>query len=141
MASWAEFTKTEPEFAELVRKCFARNKHAFLATIRRDGSPRLSGIDPEFTGGELVIGSMTGAMKTRDLLRDPRFALHSTSSDQTMAEGDAKVRGTMVRRESTKDGDTFVADITEAVRITVEGDELVIVSWHEGRGISRAVRK
>ncbi|TWP52928.1 pyridoxamine 5'-phosphate oxidase family protein [Lentzea tibetensis] len=140
MATWQEFERQAPELAKAVRHRFDRDKHKLLATVRKDGAPRITGIETVFEDGQLRVGSMADSWKSRDLKRDPRFALHSTSSDQTMTDGDARISGTMALHSSSDDADTFTADITEAVTITVEGNELVIVSWHEGKGVSRAVR-
>lgn len=65
-----------PELAARVRKLFDAGRHKTIATLRADGSPRISGIEAEFVDGELQFGSMVGARKGADLRRDPRFALH-----------------------------------------------------------------
>jgi len=68
--------------------------HKTIATLRRDGSPRISGTEYRFTEGELWFGSMHGAMKALDLRRDPRFALQSAPADPPGWDGDAKLAGT-----------------------------------------------
>ena len=67
--------------------------HKTLATVRGDGSPRISGTESEIKEGELWIGSMWQARKARDLQRDPRFALHGGSDDPPDWTGDAKLAG------------------------------------------------
>lgn len=69
------------------------HKHKTLATLRRDGSPRISGTEAQLSDGELWIGSMWQARKALDLRRDPRFALHSGSDDPPAWRGDAKLAG------------------------------------------------
>ena len=81
MVSWNEVEKSEPEFAAKVRRLFDAHKHKTIATLRADGAPRISGIEAQFTDGELTFGSMPHARKGADLHRDPRFALHSATSD------------------------------------------------------------
>src|SRR5579872_3733036 len=76
MAAWKDVEQAEPEFAARVRRLFDAGRHKTIATLRADGSPRISGIECEFTEGELRFGSMPGARKGADLRRDPRFALH-----------------------------------------------------------------
>jgi hypothetical protein len=93
MPSWSEFEAEAPELAERVRARLDAHTHKTLATIRRDGSPRISGTETEFAGGELWIGSMWQARKARDLQRDPRFALHGGSADPPEWSGDAKLAG------------------------------------------------
>src|SRR3954454_11877956 len=126
--------------------------HKTLATLRRDGSPRISGTEVIFAEGDLWFGSMWAARKARDLQRDPRFALHSGSDDPPDWSGDAKLSG--VAEEHTDDEAVFAAviggdkppgpahlfrcDIRElsVVRLGEPADHLVIESWHEGRGMS-----
>jgi hypothetical protein len=67
--------------------------HKTLATLRRDGSPRISGTESQIRDGELWIGSMWQARKAVDLRRDPRFALHSGSDEPSAWSGDAKLSG------------------------------------------------
>src|SRR5829696_2921459 len=93
MPSWTEFEAAAPELAAAVRARFDAHVHKTLATVRRDGSPRISGTECQFRDGELWIGSMWDARKARDLRRDPRFALHSGSDDPPAWLGDAKVAG------------------------------------------------
>ncbi len=58
MPSWSEFEQQAPELASRVRERLDAHVHKTLATIRRDGSPRISGIETETKDGELWIGSM-----------------------------------------------------------------------------------
>ena len=93
MPSWSEFEAEAPALAARVRARLDAHTHKTIATIRRDGSPRISGTETEFKDGELWIGSMWQARKARDLQRDPRFALHSGSDDPAHWSGDAKLAG------------------------------------------------
>jgi hypothetical protein len=81
MTAWQDVEQAAPEFARRVRTLFDAHRHKTLATVRADGSPRISGIETVFEDGELVFGSMPGARKGADLRRDPRFALHSATVD------------------------------------------------------------
>jgi Pyridoxamine 5'-phosphate oxidase len=93
MPSWSVFEAAAPELAKQVRARFDAHTHKTLATVRSDGSPRISGTETEIIDGELWIGSMWQARKAHDLRRDPRFALHSGSDDPPDWIGDAKVAG------------------------------------------------
>jgi hypothetical protein len=93
MPSWTDFSTAAPELAETVRRRLEAHTHQTLATVRRDGSPRISGTESTFVDGELWIGSMWQALKASDLRRDPRFALHSGSDDPADWAGDAKLAG------------------------------------------------
>lgn len=153
MASWAAVEAEVPELAALARRYLDAHVHKVIATVRADGSPRVSGTEVIFTDGELWFGSMWQATKALDLRRDPRFALHSGSDDPPGWTGDAKIAGTVEESDAeTKarvlgsQADTahlFRADITEVavVRLAESGDRLVIESWHEGRGHTRRERR
>src|ERR1700730_4744949 len=81
MATWSEFAAAEPEFAARVRSLMSSRKHLTMATLRRNGSPRISGTEVEFVDGQLRIGSMPGAVKAIDLRRDSRVAIHGPTDD------------------------------------------------------------
>jgi pyridoxamine 5'-phosphate oxidase-like protein len=93
MSSWSDFEAAAPELAERVRALLDAHTHKTVATIRADGSPRISATETAFADGELWIGSMWQARKARDLQRDPRFALHGGSDDPPDWTGDAKLAG------------------------------------------------
>jgi hypothetical protein len=142
MARWSEVEAQAPELAARAREFFDAHKHKTIATLRRDGSPRISGIESEFVDGELRFGSMSKGVKALDLLRDPRFALHSASDEPTVWKGDAKVAGLAHEIESDGDSHQFRADIRELVVVSMGDprDHIVIASWHEGRGLSERKR-
>lgn len=138
MPSWSEVEREAPEFARRVRELFQLRKHKTMATVRADGSPRISGIETRFAD-ELTFGSMPGSRKGSDLARDPRVALHSPSVDPPEGNegawvGEAKISGRVVR---TDDG--FRVDISE-VALTYLAGGLVIESWHPGRGLVKVRR-
>ena len=159
MATWEEIESAAPELAAKARASFDAHKHKALATLRRDGSPRISGIEATFADGELWLGMMAGSRKALDLRRDPRLALHSTSvdpieDDPSAWPGDAKMAGRAVEvddpalLERLGAGDPadgahlFRVDITELVhtRVGDPADHLVIDLWQEGKGV-RSMRR
>ena len=136
MASWADFEAAEPEFAARVRKLLTARKHLTMATLRRDGSPRISGTEIQLVDGQLQIGSMTGAVKAMDLRRDSRVAIHGPTNDPTKAgawRGEAKIAGRAIELEA-EDSHAFRIDITEAVITRLGGKGLIIESWSPERG-------
>ncbi|MBV9208927.1 MAG: pyridoxamine 5'-phosphate oxidase family protein [Actinobacteria bacterium] len=145
MAAWKDVEQAQPEFAARVRRLFGAGRHKTIATLRADGSPRISGIECEFTDGELTFGSMPGARKGADLRRDPRFALHGPvfhPEEGREAEwpGEAKIAGRAVPAGPIGDGpsgDLFAADISEVVitRLNAGATMLVIESWTPQRGL------
>jgi len=154
MPSWKQFEAAAPELAGRIRERLDAHTHKTLATLRRDGSPRISGTETQQLEGELWIGSMPKALKARDLQRDPRYALHSGSDDPPGWAGDAKVAG---RAEEITDPGTaarinhnappgpshlFRLDIDEAsvVRLNDAGDGIVVTFWTPERGVREVAR-
>ena len=143
MPSWSQFEAEAPALAARVRARLDAHVHKTIATIRRDGSPRISGIEVEFDGEELWMGSMRGARKARDLRRDGRFALHSGSDDPPAWTGDAKLAG--VATEVPRDGQDahhFRLDLREVsvVELNPERTALVLEVWTSGGGVRRFTR-
>lgn len=96
MATWTQFENEAPELARIARAQLTVTKHHVLATLRIDGSPRVSGTEVAFDGGHLTLGSMPEAQKARDLQRDPRYAIHSNPGDGSMTVADVKISGRAV---------------------------------------------
>ncbi len=155
MPAWNAVEQAEPEFAHRVRALFDAGRHKTIATLRADGSPRISGIECEFAEGDLRFGSMTGARKGADLRQDPRFALHGPTfhpedGKESDWPGEAKVAGRAIpagpgTTEETleqPDGEMFVADITEVVitGLNAKANRLVVESWTPERGLRRVER-
>ncbi len=161
MANWTEIAAAEPDLAERVWAILAKHKHKVLATIRADGSPRVSGIEVARNGDWLWLGSMPDARKALDLRRDARFALHAGSpdapEDPASWAGDAKLAGRAVEVTDAAEAEAYLAggehppgpahvfrlDITEVVLTGLgdPADHLVIDFWREGGGRQRVKRK
>ncbi len=150
MSSWSDFESAAPELAAVVLTRFDAHVHKTLATVRRDGAPRISGTETRLVDGDLWIGSMWQALKAQDLQRDPRFALHSGSDDPPAWPGDAKIAGVAeeitdpervlaINGEAAQAGPThlFRLDLREVstVSLNAAGTELVITSWTPARGV------
>ncbi len=155
MPSWSEFEAAAPDLAREVRERLEAHKHKTIATVRADGSPRISGTESLLADGELWIGSMWQARKARDLQRDPRFALHGGSDDPPAWTGDAKVSGvaeeiTDPDRVRALNGEAgaggpshlFRLDLREvsAVRLDPTGKALEIEMWTPEQGV-RTIRR
>jgi hypothetical protein len=153
MASWREVEAAAPAFAAAVEKLFDAHKHKTMATLRRDGSPRISGIECNFDNGELWLGMMPGSLKLADVLRDARVAIHSASEDSDGTSswpGDAKVAGRLLEvndpaemhRMQGQEGSLFRLDIAEVSRTTLgdPADHLLIESWTPARGL-RSIKR
>jgi len=158
MAAFADVGAEEPEFAARVRAAFDAHAHKFLATLRRDGSPRISGIEMHFVAGEPWLAGMPGSVKFTDLRRDPRFALHSGSSEPDAFDGDGKLGGRAIpvidpderAAYAGKAGvapehmgfELFRVDLDQVVLVALNDEKtaLVISSWRPGAGLLRSLR-
>ena len=148
MATWSEFETAAPELAATVRDRLDAHKHKTIATVRRDGSPRISGTESQLIDGELWIGSMWRARKAIDLQRDPRYALHSGSDEPDDWQGDAKVAGVVeeitdearvreLNGEAAANGPShlFRLDIREASVVTLnDARNGIVVRWWTPEG-------
>ncbi|MEV4152491.1 pyridoxamine 5'-phosphate oxidase family protein [Nocardia salmonicida] len=141
MATWEQFASEAPELAAEVRSRFEANQTHVLATLRRDGAPRVSGSEVEFIGSDLMFGSMPAARKADDLRRDGRCALHAHPGN-----GDAKVMGVAVEITgpakaafgSPPGVHDYRLDLTGAVLTSVDtaAELLVIRHWRPGNGVT-----
>src|SRR2546422_1025320 len=97
MTSWKDAVAEAPELAEKVRARFETTGLGYLASLRKDGSPRISGLEPLFWDDHIWLGMMPDSMKQADVERDPRFSLHAANIDKQIVDGDARVSGRVVR--------------------------------------------
>jgi len=158
MASFAEVESEEPAFAARVKAAFDKHGHKVLATLRADGSPRVSGIEARFSAGELWLAGMTRSVKFVDLRRDPRMALHSGSDEPDAFTADAKVSGRAVEvtdpaelaayagqeqvPEELQPFELFRIDLDQVVLTALSDakDALVVSSWRPGQGLTHIRR-
>jgi hypothetical protein len=144
VARWQDIEDSAPEFAAEARRYFDAGVHKTLATLRADGSPRISGTECDFRDGDLWFGSMSNARKARDLRRDARFALHSASIDPPDWEGDVKLSGLAEEvMDPQRDSHLFRANIQEAVLVGLNEarNRLVIKLWRPDGQVRRIERE
>lgn len=160
VATWRDVTTAAPDLAKRVQARFEAHGLGLLATLRADGGPRISGIEPLFANGDLWLGMMDDARKLADLRRDPRLCLHNATVDKQVTEGDVKITGRGVEVADQAAFDAFVAgfeattgnppppgpfplfrvDVTEVVMILPAGDHLDIEFWTEAKGLQKVER-
>ncbi|MBF6213395.1 pyridoxamine 5'-phosphate oxidase family protein [Nocardia puris] len=156
MTEWSTFTEEAPKIAEVfLRRHRATGNLCMLGTLRADGSPRISPVEPMIFEGRLVIIGMPDTTKFKDLARDPRFCIHTATVDTTVGDGDAKLFGTVVDDTDTElharfaqylfdlsgmdlrgqEFDHFyVGRLTGASCIEAGEDRLTITIWKPGEG-------
>jgi hypothetical protein len=163
MATWTEFAVEAPEIAELTERRLVATGLMMLATLRRDGFPRISPVEPTIGDGRLTLhddrlwsGMMPASTKSRDLQRDGRFAIHTATADKMVAEGDAKLWGVATRvtdhdtlarladdifvsvghRFEVGEFDAFDFDLLGASSVAVHDDALWVTTWRPGKGVT-----
>ncbi|WP_138961364.1 MULTISPECIES: pyridoxamine 5'-phosphate oxidase family protein [unclassified Streptomyces] len=150
--NWKAFATAEPELARTVEERFGAFTHHVLATLRKDGSPRTSGLEVRFLNGELWLGMMPGSLKALDLRRDPRCTLQANLGSGTeMGGGDVRISG---RAVEVRDPETvkrytdevrppdpsafhlFRVELTEVVRTAIEDEKYLAVQlWKPGQPV------
>jgi hypothetical protein len=150
MTTWQQFAAEAPELAKTVRERLEAAKHHVLATLRLDGSPRVSGTEVGWRGPDLTLGSMPGARKALDLRRDGRFALHANPGDGSMTAPDVKISGRAVEvagaeqqawveeiKPPSEDSHLFRLELAEVVATGVSDDQthLVIQLWRPNQPV------
>lgn len=91
---WSAMEHSQPRLAELGQRRLIEPGVVLVVTIRRDGTPRLSPVEPLVLDGSLWLSMMWQSTKVRDLQRDPRVLIHSVITNRDGAEGEFKIRGT-----------------------------------------------
>jgi len=85
--SWGTFQGSDPQLAVLIRELLLQYGQgtAYLATVRRDGGPRVHPVSP-IIGEEALYCFVIASHKRDDLIRDGRYALHSFPAESSDAE-------------------------------------------------------
>jgi len=91
---WSDIEHAQPRLAGLARERLIGPGVVLVATIRRDGTPRLSPVEPYVLDGDLWLSMMWQSAKAQDLLRDPRILVHGAIASRDGAAGELKIRGT-----------------------------------------------
>ena len=143
--TWSVLAAEAPELARLANERLEGGV-ALLGSVRGDGSPRISPVEPYFAAGQLLFGAMSWSGKVRDLLRDPRCVLHSAVSDPGGSEGEAKLYGRAVEiedaelREAPRNAWWVGRPRRDARVFSLEIERAAFVSWDAGRGLMRTRR-
>jgi hypothetical protein len=156
---WRDFESAAPSLALAAKSRLEATRVALLGTIRTDGSPRISPIEPYFTPDDLLLGAMARSLKARDLARDPRCALHTAIAEPDAGEPEFKLYGTAIevtdaarrnvpveawwltqRPEAAR---VFALDIQEAASVAwaLERGEMTVARWSPGRGVEEETRR
>jgi len=150
--AWSRFKEEAPEIAASAERLFEKKGVILLGTIRKDGSPRISPVEPFIVDGELQLGMMPRSLTARDLRRDPRCTVHSAVGDRMAKDGEFKLHGRAVdvrdpekRRRYEKtllekigwspegmDYPLFSIDVTSAAFFINVDEKRIVKRWRAG---------
>lgn len=156
---WQAFERACPELAQLARARFVEDELVLVGSLRGDGWPRISPVEPDFVAGELLLGMMWRSLKALDLLRDSRLVVHSVPSDRLNPRGDVKLYGTAtdvhdprLRREyeeaifaridwrPSEPYHCFAIDVQQAAFVRFEEEAWEVWRWRRGTGLRKEAK-
>ena len=156
MASWPDLEQAAPHITRAGRARRNQARVALPGTLRPDGSPRISPVEPHFARGQLISGLFSWSGKARDLRRDPRCVLHSTISGPDAGEPELKLYGLTAAAgyllcdgcqawwpgQPHTAGDVFLLDVTQAVLLERDLQRGQMTSTHcsPGRALWQQAR-
>jgi len=122
MARWRDFTASDPEFARLAETRVVDDGLVAVGTLRRNGWPRISPVEPLFVDGDLYLGMMWQSKKALDLQADPRCVVHSTVHDKSGTQGDVKIYGRAVAVEDAEEREQYCTALEAHIGWRPDGD-------------------
>jgi Pyridoxamine 5'-phosphate oxidase len=159
MARWADLEAVAPELTTSGQELIDRFRFVYIATLRRDGTPRISAVEARIVEGELTMSMIPGTLKARDLLRDPRLAANAPLQTPDDPNQELKLRGRALAihddrlKESVAaaidstsgwrpplDWHFFSLDIDEAAFITWNAGVMRMIHWSAERGVEQVER-
>jgi hypothetical protein len=140
MLDWRDLELGAPEIARLGEARLTATHVAMLGTLRRDGSPRITPIEPYFAAGRLLVGVMAWSAKAADLRRDPRYVLHSTVTGPDSGDGELKLHGCAVTADPAVCGEAAGAwwsnqPAGTAIVLGLRIGQALFVEWDLAHGV------
>jgi hypothetical protein len=93
---WSDLEQRAPRLAKVAHDRLVAPGVVLVVTLRTDGTPRLSPVEPLVLDGDIWLSMMWQSYKAADLQRDDRLLLHSIITSRDGANGEVKVRGRAV---------------------------------------------
>jgi hypothetical protein len=136
---WRDLELGAPEIARLGAARLNAAQLAMLGTLRRDGSPRISPVEPNIADGQLLMGAMTWSAKAHDLRRDPRCVLHSVVTGPDSGETELKLYGSVIEasprlRDAAAGAWWLTCEPDRAIVFCLAIARAVLVDWDMERG-------
>lgn len=145
MKTWGEFAEAASELAAQGERRL-QGRVAYLATVQKDGGPRVHPVTPIIGGGHLFIFMEPTSPKGFDLRREGRYALHCGVEDNDGGEGevyisgraafveDLKLRTVAIQSSRYTPKDRYILfelHVEYVLATTYEGDKAVRLNWKE----------
>jgi hypothetical protein len=159
MVSWSDFATEAPELASEGLERFERSGLVLVGSIRRDGYPRISPVEPILMEGSLYLGMMYRSTKALDLYREPRCVVHSIISNKDGTDGEFKVYGRAVPVDDPDerhryglallakigwrpegDFDLFTVGVEQVAFVVFGNDKQVVKVWRPGVEVREVVK-
>jgi predicted pyridoxine 5'-phosphate oxidase superfamily flavin-nucleotide-binding protein len=143
MADWRAMEEGAPDIARLGMARLAAVPVAMLGTVRADGSPRISPVEPCLVHGQLLIGAMAWSKKATDLRRDPRCTLHSMVTGPDTGEGELTLHGSAVPAEPELRAAArawWSGHLEQAVVFTLRIAAALFIEWDLENGVMTSHR-
>jgi len=122
VTSWAAFRAGAPELAAMAEARMVAHKLVLVGTLRANGWPRISPVEPLVVGDELCLGMMWRSRNAVDLLADPRCVVHTSVRDRAGTEGDTKLYGRCLEVTDPGERERYPVSLEEAIGWRPEGD-------------------
>jgi Pyridoxamine 5'-phosphate oxidase len=136
---WAEVEAQQPRLAALGLEKLGGPGVVLVGTVRLDGSPRITPVEPFFWEGELWLTMGRDSWKAKDLMRDARVLVHSIVTSADGRAGEYKVRGRAVLEEDGVLNETVAAAVANQKDYTpvpgkfhlfrVDIEDITFVRW------------
>jgi hypothetical protein len=146
---WSELEDQQPKLSAVARQRLVEPGVLLVVTLRRDGTPRLSPVEPYVLDGRLLLSMMWGSQKAKDLERDSRLLVHSIVTGRDGGEGELKVRGHAVAEHDPQVQGRYAAAVAEALGwrpevgrfhlFDVDVDHVAFVRYDEATGDQHVV--
>lgn len=146
---WSELETRQPALASVARRKLVEPGVLLVGTVRRDGSARVSGVEPLIMDGELWLSMMQRSTKALDLYRDPRIQLHSIVTGPN-AGPEVKIRGAVRQEHDREVQERYAAKVEADVGwqpvvghfalFGVDIDDLTYISYDEASGDQHVAR-
>jgi Pyridoxamine 5'-phosphate oxidase len=115
MMRWHQFEAAEPQLAAAGVQKLAAPGVVLVGTVRRDGTARISAVEPLLFEGELWLSMGFGSHKVADLHRDPRVVVRSIVTSRDGSDGDYIVRGVAVEEVDAARQQAFADEVAARV--------------------------